>query len=114
MRAARTLVGAGAAPDRVAVHLLAPDPRGDAEAVETLRLAAAGASGRGAFDVSVTYLRRAFAVPAPEELQPVLSHELGSAALRAGDLELAIEQLRVAVRELPDAGRRARAADELA
>jgi DNA-binding CsgD family transcriptional regulator len=113
-RAARTLAGGGAAPDRVAVHLLASDPRGDAAVVETLRLAAASASRRGASDVSVTYLRRAFVEPAPEELKPVLRHELGAAALRAGDLELAIEQLGVAVRELPEAGRRARAADELA
>jgi DNA-binding CsgD family transcriptional regulator len=112
-RAARTLAVEGAAPDRVAVHLLACDPRGDREAVATLRLAAASASGRGASEVSVTYLRRAFAEPAPEELQPVLAYELGSAALRAGDLELAIEQLRVAVRELPEAGQRAQAADEL-
>jgi DNA-binding CsgD family transcriptional regulator len=113
VRAARTLAGSGAASDRVAVHLLAADPRGDAEVVETLRLAAASASGRGASEVSVTYLRRAFAEPAPEELRPVLAHELGAAALRAGDLELAMEQLGVAVRELPDAGQRARAADEL-
>ena len=112
-RAARTLADGGAAPDRVAVHLLAADPRGDAAVVETLRVAAASASGRGASDVSVTYLRRAFAEPAPEELKPVLTHELGAAALRAGDLALAIEQLRVAVRELPEAGQRARAADEL-
>jgi DNA-binding CsgD family transcriptional regulator/tetratricopeptide (TPR) repeat protein len=112
-RAARTLGAGGAAPDRVAVHLLPSNPRGDAEAVATLRLAAASASGRGAPEVSVTYLRRAFAEPAPDELRAVLAYELGSAALRAGDLELAIEQLRVAVHGLPEAGRRAPAADEL-
>jgi DNA-binding CsgD family transcriptional regulator/Flp pilus assembly protein TadD len=81
--------------------------------VETLRRAAASASRRGAAEVSVTYLRRAFLEPAPDELKPVLSHELGAAALRAGDLELAIEQLRVAVRELAGADQHARAADEL-
>src|SRR4029450_819227 len=57
---------------------------------QSARRAAARASGRGASDVSVTYLRRAFAEPAPEELKPVLTHELGAAALRAGDLALAM------------------------
>jgi DNA-binding CsgD family transcriptional regulator/Flp pilus assembly protein TadD len=113
LRAARTLAAGGAAPDRVAVHLLAADPRGDAHTVEILRRAAVSASGRGAADVSVTYLRRALTEPAPTELKPVLAHELGAAALRAGDLELAIEQLRVAVRELAEVDQRARAADEL-
>jgi hypothetical protein len=112
-RAAQVLAAGGAAPDRVAVHLLAAAPRGDADTVAVLRRAAASASGRGASEVSVTYLRRAFAEPAPEELQPVLAHELGAAALRAGDLDVAIEQLAVAVRELPEPDRRVRAADEL-
>jgi hypothetical protein len=39
---------------------------------------------------------------------------VAATAPRAGDLQLAIEQLRVAIRELPEAGRRTRAADELA
>ena len=56
-RAARLLAGAGEAPDRIAVHLLAARPGGNAETVNTLRQAAKGARNRGAPDVAVTYLQ---------------------------------------------------------
>jgi DNA-binding CsgD family transcriptional regulator len=112
-RAARLLAGAGEATDRIAVHLLASHPGGDAETVKTLRQAANDATSRGAPDVAVTYLQRALAEapsPAPE---PQLVYELGKAALSAGELELAIEQLRRATRDLADGRLRAEAANAL-
>jgi DNA-binding CsgD family transcriptional regulator len=81
--------------------------------VSTLRRAAADASARGAPDVAVAYLRRALAEPPPADLAPVLAHELGAAALRAGDVETAIEQLRNATRTLADAHERAHAVGAL-
>jgi len=112
-RVARLLTGAGEATDRIAVHLLATHPGGDAETVNTLRQAAKGASNRGAPDVAVTYLQRALAEPPSPELEPVLVHELGRAALSAGELGIAIEQLRQATRDLADGRLRAEAADAL-
>ena len=112
-RAAHLLTGAGAATDRIAVHLLVTNPRGDAETVNTLRQAARGASNRGAPDVAVTYLQRALAEPSSPELEPVLVHELGKAALSAGELGMAIERLRQATRDLADGRLRAEAANAL-
>jgi DNA-binding CsgD family transcriptional regulator len=112
-RAARLLAEAGEATDRIAVHLLASHPRGDAETVKTLRQAANDATSRGAPDVAVTYLRRALAEAPPAELEPQLVHALGKAALSAGELELAVEQLRRATRELADRRQRAEAANAL-
>ncbi len=112
-RAARLLKGAGEAADRIAVHLLATSPGGDAETVETLREAARGATSRGAPDVAVTYLQRALAEPPSAELEPELVHELGKAALSAGELEIAIEKLRQATRDLADGRLRAEAANAL-
>jgi DNA-binding CsgD family transcriptional regulator len=112
-RAARLLTRAGAGPDRIAVHLLATHPGGDAETVNTLRQAAKAARNRGVPDVAVTYLRRALAEPPSPEREPVLVHELGKAALSAGQLEVAIEQLQRATRELADGTVRAEAANAL-
>jgi DNA-binding CsgD family transcriptional regulator len=112
-RAARLLTGAGEATDRIAAHLLATHPGGDADTVNTLRQAAKGASNRGAPDVAVTYLQRAIAEPPAPELEPVLVHELGRAALSAGELGTAIEQLRQATRDLPNGRLRAEAANAL-
>jgi DNA-binding CsgD family transcriptional regulator/Flp pilus assembly protein TadD len=111
--AARLLTSAGEATDRIAVHLLAAYPGEDAETVNTLRQAAKGARNRGAPDVAVTYLQRALAEPPPSELGPVLACELGKAALSAGQLELAIEQLRRATRDLANGQLRAEAANAL-
>jgi DNA-binding CsgD family transcriptional regulator len=111
--AARLLGGAGEAPDRIAVHLLASRPDGDTETVSTLRRAATEALSRGAPDVAVTYLQRALAESAPPELEPALVYELGQAALSAGELETAIEQLRLATRHLADRKLRAEAANAL-
>jgi DNA-binding CsgD family transcriptional regulator/Flp pilus assembly protein TadD len=112
-RAARLLADAGEAPDRVAVHLLATQPGGNAETVNTLRQAAKGARNRGAPDVAVTYLQRALAEPPSTDGEPELVHELGTAALSAGELDLAIEKLRQATRDLADDRLRAEAANAL-
>ena len=112
-RAARLLARAGEASDRIAVHLLATHPRGDAETVNTLREAARAARNRGAPDVAVTYLQRALAEPPSPQLEPALVHEVGAAALSAGQLEVAIEQLQRATRELADWATRAEAANAL-
>jgi DNA-binding CsgD family transcriptional regulator len=112
-RAGRLLATAGAATDRIAVHLLATNPGGEPETVTALRQAAKGAVGRGAPDVAVTYLQRALAEPPAAELQPTVVYELGRAALSAGEVGLAIEQLRQATRDLVDERARAEAADAL-
>jgi DNA-binding CsgD family transcriptional regulator len=92
---------------------LATHPGGEAETVNTLRQAAKGASNRGAPDVAVTYLQRALEEPPSPELEPILVHELGKAALSAGKLEMAIEQLGRATRDLVDRRLRAEAANAL-
>jgi DNA-binding CsgD family transcriptional regulator len=112
-RAARLLAEAGEATDRIAVHLLASHPGGDAETVKTLRQAAADATCRGAPDVAVTYLQRALVEPPAPGDEAQLVHALGEAALSAGELELAVEQLRRATRELADPRLRAEAANAL-
>ena len=113
-RAARVLAQAGAPPDRIALHLLAARPREDREVVETLRRAAAEASARAAPESALAYLRRALEEPPPAELRATVAHELGVAALRAGEVELAIERLREATGNLSEPGERARAANSLA
>ena len=111
--AARLLRDVEAPTDRIAAHLLATHPVGDPDTVSTLRGAAVGASNRGAPDVAVTYLQRALAEPPAVELVPVLSHELGAAALSAGDLDLAIDRLRQATLDLTEGRLRAEAATAL-
>jgi DNA-binding CsgD family transcriptional regulator len=110
--AAELLRDASEPPDRIAVHLLATNPRADGATVETLRRAAEGAGRRGAPDVAVTYLQRALAERPRAKLEPVVRYELGRAALSAGELELAIDQLRRATRDA-DAPLRAEAANAL-
>jgi DNA-binding CsgD family transcriptional regulator len=112
-RAAQILTLAGEAADRIAVHLLATHPGGNAETVDTFRQAAREARNRGAPDVAVTYLQRALAEPPSADLEPELVHELGRAALSAGELELAIEKLRQATTDLADRRLRAEAANAL-
>jgi DNA-binding NarL/FixJ family response regulator len=112
-RAARLLAGAGEATDRIAVHLLASHPGGDAETVKKLRQAANDATSRGAPDVAVTYLQRALAEAPSAEPDPRLVYELGKAALSAGELELAIEQLGRASWDLAGGRLRAEAANAL-
>jgi DNA-binding CsgD family transcriptional regulator len=83
--AARLLAARGADPDAIAVHLLAGDPAGDAEAVDLLRAAASRALARGAPNAAVRYLRRALAEPPPADARKPLLIELVTALGRAAE-----------------------------
>ena len=102
-RAARLLAGEGAAPDRLALHLLHAHPRGDADVVATLRAAAFIAAGRGAPETAATYLRRALDEPPPRVSRGQVLLELGLAEMAARRDPQAVEQLHeaVAVIEVP-------------
>ncbi len=79
VEAARRLIDAGAASERVAAHLLVADPTGEPWAVGVLRDAARRALGRAAPDSAVAYLTRALnEPPLPQERGHVLG-ELGVA-----------------------------------
>ena len=83
-RAARLLAEAHASPARVAEHLLATAPAGDAWVVEQLRAAAWEATARGAPESAGAYLRRALTEPPPPEVRADLLLELGVAEFNAG------------------------------
>jgi DNA-binding CsgD family transcriptional regulator len=83
-RAARLLAEAHANPARVAEHLLATAPAGDAWVVEQLRAAAWEATARGAPESAVAYLRRALFEPPSSEAGAALLLELGLAQFSAG------------------------------
>jgi len=114
LRAARALNEARAGVDRIAVHLLASDPRGNEDTVATLRAAAESATRRGANDVAATYLRRALREPPPRELEPELLRQLGSAELHVGEIEAALQHLTAALEQATEARERAVIALELA
>ncbi|MGN6177152.1 MAG: ATP-binding protein, partial [Streptosporangiaceae bacterium] len=100
-RAAAILDRAGAA-DRVAAHLLATGPTGDAWVVERLSAAADTTWERGAAEVAASYLRRALAEPAPPAERPALLRRLGVADWAVGEpaaighLEEALSEARAA------------------
>ncbi|HYA52036.1 MAG TPA: AAA family ATPase, partial [Streptosporangiaceae bacterium] len=111
-RAAAILDRAGAA-DRVAAHLLAAGPAGDAWVVERLSAAAATARERGAAEVAASYLRRALAEPPAPAERPALLRRLGIAEWAAGEPG-AIGHLEEALNEAPDGTAMAAAAGPLA
>ena len=82
--AARVLANDHAEIDRVAAHLLAAQPAGDAWAAELLRRAAASATGRGAPDAAARYLLRAVAEPVREPDRRDTLRALGVAESRSG------------------------------
>ena len=94
-RAALIMRRAGAAPDRLAVHLLALPPAGDPEVFGALVEAARAAAARGSADTAIAYLRRALEEPPPDDARPAVLLELGSIESRAGDPR-AVEHLREA------------------
>jgi DNA-binding CsgD family transcriptional regulator/tetratricopeptide (TPR) repeat protein len=110
--AARLLAREGEPVDRVAVHLLSADARGDSWAVETLREAARRAQARGAPDVAAQHLRRALGEPPPPDARPELLLELGAAESRAGAPD-AIERLTGALEATSTTRMRARVSLEL-
>ncbi len=83
--AARVTAEYGAAPERVAAHLAAAQPAGDAWAVESLATAARTALARGAPAVAAGFLRRALGEPPPPESRAGLLVELGQAEAAGGD-----------------------------
>jgi DNA-binding CsgD family transcriptional regulator len=114
VRAAQALAEARADVDRIAVHLLAADPRGDEDTIAILRTAADSARRRGANEVAATHLRRALREPPKPELEPQLLHELGSAELQTSEIEAAIEHLTRALAATSGARQRGLVALDLA
>jgi DNA-binding CsgD family transcriptional regulator len=80
--AAKILAAAGAAPERVAAHLLAADPAGDPWVVDQLRAAARRALEAGAPDSAAGLLDRALAEPPPAEQRVDVLIESGQATSR--------------------------------
>jgi class 3 adenylate cyclase/DNA-binding CsgD family transcriptional regulator len=111
-RAAELLDASNAEPERVAAHLDLVPPAGDAFVVETLRVAADRALVRGAPEVAVRYLRRAFAEPPTAETRTDTLLELGLAEQRV-DVSVAAEHLQEALGAVDEPLRRARLALEL-
>jgi DNA-binding CsgD family transcriptional regulator len=111
--AARLLMAA-AAPDRIALHLLAVEPAGDPSVVDTLRAAARGARSLGGRGAAIAFLRRALdEPPAPEQRFGTLV-ALGGAEVQAWDMAAGIGHLREALELSPDPVRRAEIAMVLA
>jgi DNA-binding CsgD family transcriptional regulator/predicted negative regulator of RcsB-dependent stress response len=112
--AARALAKAGADVERVAVQLLASEPRAGEDSVRMLQAAAESARRRDAPDVAATYLRRALHEPPPPELEPQLVFELGVDELRTGEIEAAVEHLTAALGRTTEPSHGALVALELA
>jgi DNA-binding CsgD family transcriptional regulator len=84
-RAAALLRGRGAGPDQLAAHLVASEPDGDRETVETLLEAARRARASGAPRSAIAYLTRALREPPPAELRAAVLSPLITASIRASD-----------------------------
>jgi DNA-binding CsgD family transcriptional regulator len=85
-RAAELLAAAGMPAERIALHLLATDPAGDASVVRTLHEAARAALDQGAADPAIAYLRRALEEPSSPALRPDVLRLLLDAAVRSADV----------------------------
>ena len=111
-RAARLLAEAGAAPERVATHLLVLPPRADEWAARVLHDAGRSALAKGAVDSAVAYLRRALEEPPSPGQRTTIQFELGAAeALTNGPA--AAEHLTAAYVDLRDPAARGVAANIL-
>ncbi|MFF4800464.1 BTAD domain-containing putative transcriptional regulator [Streptomyces sp. NPDC001351] len=106
-RAARLLDRAGAAPERIAAHLLLVPYRGDPWVVDVLRTAAARARTRGANDAAATLLTRALLEPPAQDVRPEVLLELGRAEALV-DGPAAARHLREAYETSPSAAGAAR------
>jgi DNA-binding CsgD family transcriptional regulator len=100
-RQAAAILDRSRAVDRVASHLLATGPAGDAWVTGRLSAAAENAKERGAPEVAATYLRRALAEPPAAAERPALMLQLGSAELYSGQ-PAAIAHLEEALEEASD------------
>jgi DNA-binding CsgD family transcriptional regulator/tetratricopeptide (TPR) repeat protein len=107
-RAAVMLEDDGADAELVALHLLRSEPAANPHTASVLRAAAASASGRGAPDTAVGYLRRALAEPPPQTARAAILLDLGM-ALAADRDQAAVGVLREAVAQASDAGQPGRA-----
>ncbi|MFI9274097.1 ATP-binding protein [Kitasatospora sp. NPDC052896] len=112
-RAAELLRCEGASEDLVAAHLLLAEPNGEVWRVEALREAARATRGRGAPEVTVTYLRRALREPMSVKERGPLLLELGADELQV-DVGAARHRLVQALDALTDPYARAQAAYLLA
>jgi ATP/maltotriose-dependent transcriptional regulator MalT len=112
--AARLLHDLGDAPERVAPHVLAAEPRGEPWVVDLLITAAVHSIDRGAPEAAVRYLRRALAEPPDHGRRGDLLAALGKAEVRAALPDDGVEHLRQALDETPDPRRRAEMAHDLA
>jgi DNA-binding CsgD family transcriptional regulator len=98
--AARLLAAQGASAERVALHLVETEPRGEEGTVRVLAQAGARALTRGAPGTAVRLLRRALAEPAPNDQRHQLLFDLGSAESELGVPD-AHEHLKAVVVEAP-------------
>ena len=115
LTAASALLARGAPLERVAVHLLASEPAGDAATVAALRQAAARALRAGAPDVAVRLLERAASEPPSAEERAAVIAELASARYQAGMLdERTADLFREAYRLVDDPLRRSELLRDLA
>ena len=112
-RRAADILDRASVADRVAAHLLATGPAGDAWVVERLSAAAATAWERGAAEVAASYLRRALAEPAAPAERTALLRRLGIAEWATGEPS-AISHLEAALTEARDAAAIAAAVGPLA
>jgi tetratricopeptide (TPR) repeat protein len=90
LSAARLFDRDDADPQRVAAHLLASGPRGEAWAATALQAAARLAVARASPESAAHYLARALQEPPPPELRSALLLELGNAQAMIGQLDEAI------------------------
>ena len=93
--------------EQIAAHALALQPAGRPWVVPVLREAALIAVRRGAADDALSYLRRALAEPAAEDVRPRLLQELGMSESLANEPLPAVEHLRAAYESTPDPAERA-------
>ena len=111
--AARVLDRDGAAPGRVAAHLLRAQPAGDARAVASLRQAARAATDAGAPTDAGVLLRRALDEPPPLAERASVLRELAAADANAGH-KSALASLEEALGLTADPLQRAEIAHEVA
>jgi DNA-binding CsgD family transcriptional regulator len=102
-QAAALLLDQGVDEQRVAEHLMAAPPRGDATAVSTMRKAAEAARRLGAPAAAARLLERALAEPPLPEQEDTVAFERGRALLDAGspDAQRALERVARDAREPP-------------
>jgi len=110
--AATLLEAAGAAPERIALHLLETEPAGDEAAARVLGDAGRSALRRGAPKPAARLLRRALEPPPPADEKMLVLFDLGLAESGLGMAE-ATGRFEQIVREAPDALLRGRALGEL-